>query len=196
MKTSSPLRGMVVATAVVLLPSGAMSQASSNSEVSETDRSPQPASPDPSPLEDGGRLDLVCGGSGTANKTTVITGNSNTTYTGSGGFVSGSSNATVYGTRQQGFGDQVALFIQGGEGRIRMPRAMLPALRGGEDGWFKLGNLEIKPNEITATVRVNFMNKPKLRIDRYTGAISISGKAGDYSGRCQHFVPEEAKRQF
>ncbi len=196
MKTSWPLRGMVVATAVVLLPSGAMSQASSNSEVSETDRSSQPASPDPSPLEDGGRLDLVCGGSGTANKTTVITGNSNTTYTGSGGFVSGSSNATVYGTRQQGFGDQVALFVQGGEGRIRMPRAMLPTLRGGEDGWFKLGNLEIKPNEITATVRVNFMNKPKLRIDRYTGAISISGKAGDYSGRCQHFVPEETKRQF
>ena len=196
MKTTWSLRGMLVATAVMLLPSGAMSQASSNWEGNETDRSSQPASPDPLPLEDGGRLDLVCGGSGTANKTTVITGNSNSTYTGSGGFVSGSSNATVYGTRQQDYGDQVALFIQGGEGRIRMPPAMLLTLRGGEDGWFKLGNLEIKPNEITATVRVNFMNKPKLRIDRYTGAISISGKAGDYSGRCQHLVPEKTKRQF
>jgi hypothetical protein len=73
---------------------------------------------------------------------------------------------------------------------------MLPAFRGGEDGWFKLGNIEIKENEITASVRVNFINNPKLRIDRYTGAISISGKAGDYAGGCQHFVPEVAERQF
>ncbi|MXO50124.1 hypothetical protein GRI42_02250 [Erythrobacter gaetbuli] len=147
-------------------------------------------------LEAGGRLDLVCGGAGTANKTTVLTGNSSSTYSGSGGFVTGSTNATVYGTRQQGFGDQVALFIENGEGRVRMPRAMLPVFRGGEDGWFKLGDIEVKENEITATVRVNFINNPKLRVDRYTGAISISGKAGDYSGQCQRFVPEETERQF
>lgn len=150
----------------------------------------------PRSLEEGGRLDLICGGAGTANKATVLTGNSNSSYSGSGGFVTGSSNATVYGTRQQEFGDQVALFIENGDGRIRMPRAMLPAFRGGEDGWFKLGDIEIKENEITASVRVNFINNPKLRIDRYTGAISISGKAGDFAGGCQHFVPEEAERQF
>lgn len=165
-------------------------------EAGETDEQPVESQQQERSVEDGGRLDLVCGGAGTANKPTVVTGNSNSTYSGSGGFVTGSSNATVYGTRQQDFGDQVSLFIEAGEGRIRMPRAMLPAVRGGEDGWFKLGKIEIKDHEITATVRVNFMNKPKLRVDRYTGAISISGKAGDYSGQCQRFVPEDTERQF
>jgi hypothetical protein len=32
---------------------------------------------------------------------------------------------------------------------------------------------------------VNFMNNPKIFIDRTTGSFSISGKAGDYSGTCQ-----------
>lgn len=164
----------------------AESEGAAKSEVAQTPKS----------LEEGARLDLICGGAGTANKPTVLTGNSNTTYSGSGGFVSGSTNATVYGTRQQGFGDEVALFIEDGEGRVRMPRAMLPTIRGGEDGWFKLGNVEVNDKEITASVKVNPFNNPKLRIDRYTGAISISGKAGDYTGQCQHFVPEETERQF
>ena len=160
------------------------------------DAEQNPPSESPRSLEEGARLDLICGGDGTANKTTVLTGNSNSSYSGSGGFVTGSTNATVYGTRQQAFGDQVALFIENGEGRVRMPRAMLPPIRGGEDGWFKLGSVEVNEKEITASVRVNPFNNPKLRIDRYTGAISISGKAGDYSGQCQRFVPEETERQF
>lgn len=196
MTTGLTCIGTSLAAALVLASTEAVAQVASNSEGNIPPASQERAPSEPSSLEEGGRLDLVCGGSGTANKPTVVTGNSNSTYTGNGGFVTGSSKATVHGMRQQEFGDQVTLFIEGDEGRIRMPRAMLPALRGGQDGWFKLGDVEIKQNEITATVRVNFMNRPKLRIDRYTGAISISGKAGDYSGRCQHFVPEETKRQF
>lgn len=182
----------LIGIAAVCVASGAVAQ---EQEV-QADEIEEPAEEEPRSFDEGGRLDLVCGGAGTANKPTVLTGSANSTYSGSGGFVTGSSNATVYGTRQQGFGDEVALFIENGEGRIRMPRAMLPAFRGGEDGWFKLGNVEVSDQEITATVRVNFINNPKLRVDRYTGAISISGKAGDYSGQCQKFVPEETERQF
>ena len=179
--------------AIAGLPTHAFSQESA----SDSDVGPEPEITEASKtLEEGARLDLVCGGAGTANKPTVITGNSNSTYSGSSGFLTGSTNATVYGTRQQGFGDEVALFIENGEGRVRMPRAMLPPIRGGEDGWFKLGSVEVNEKEITASVRVNPFNNPKLRIDRYTGAISISGKAGDYSGQCQRFVPEETERQF
>jgi hypothetical protein len=29
------------------------------------------------------------------------------------------------------------------------------------------------------------MNNPKVYIDRVTGTISISGRAGDYSGQCE-----------
>ena len=77
-----------------------------------------------------------------------------------------------------------------------MPRTMLPPIHGGDDGWFKLKNIKIKPNEITASVGVNFINSPKLRLDRYSGAISISGKAGDYSGQCQRFDPQQLERRF
>ena len=73
---------------------------------------------------------------------------------------------------------------------------MLPGIRGGEDGWFKLKNVEFGDGEITASIAINIINNPKLRLDRYTGGISISGKAGDFSGQCQRFEPEEVKKAF
>lgn len=51
-------------------------------------------------------------------------------------------------------------------------------------------------HEITATITVSILNKPKLRLDRYTGAISISGKSGDYTGVCEKFDPATVERQF
>jgi hypothetical protein len=140
-------------------------------------------------LEEGGTLDLMCFGSGSANKADVATAYGWNSY-------GGSSMATFVGRRSQGFGDQVSLRMQATEGRVRMPRTMLPALHGGDDGWFKLHDIQVKPNEITASVGVNFINNPKLRLDRYSGAISISGKAGDYAGECRRFNPEQMERKF
>lgn len=144
--------------------------------------------PGPS-IEEGGALNLMCFGGGAANKATSATAwgwNSNGT----------TSTATVFGERSQGFEDQVNLRIQGNEGRLRMPRTMLPAIRGGDDGWFKLHDIKLKANEITASIGVNFINNPRLRLDRYTGAISISGRAGDYTGQCRPYDPERMERKF
>ena len=66
-----------------------------------------------------------------------------------------------------------------------MPRTMLPPFHGGSDGWFKLKNVVADARSIHASAAVNFMNNPKVYIDRTTGTISISGRAGDYSGQCQ-----------
>ncbi|MFC0588290.1 hypothetical protein ACFFF7_02575 [Novosphingobium aquiterrae] len=171
----------------------------------------QAAAADPAPVASAhvetqpSRLDLICFGGGSANKVTVTNGygygTSSGTFQGSNGSFgtysgSGSASATVYGQRSQGFEDQVSLFIEGDQGRVRMPRTMLPPIHGGDDGWFKLKNVKFKDNEISASVAVNVMNNPKLRVDRYTGAISISGKAGDYAGRCEKADPQQAKRQF
>lgn len=142
-----------------------------------------------------GRLDLTCFGGGTANKPTAATAVSSgqvsgtafnlgtgnmTTWSGSG-----SGTTTVYGHRQQGFGDQVDIRLFGGDDRIRMPRTMLPPIHGGDGGWFKLKNVVADARSIKASAAVNFMNNPKVFIDRVTGTISISGKAGDYAGQCQ-----------
>ena len=143
-------------------------------------------------------LNLTCGGAGTANKIAVATASSSGGFMGSVGTtpISGSTygTTTFTGKRQQGFEDQVDVRLFSGDDRIRLPRTMLPPLHGGSDGWFKLKNVVTDARSIRASAAVNFMNSPKVYIDRVTGTISISGKAGDYSGQCQLIDPNEASK--
>jgi hypothetical protein len=143
-------------------------------------------------------LNLTCGGAGTANKRTAVNAYSNTQIYGTVGTTpvsgSGQTNTTVYGTRQQGFEDQVDIRLFSGDDRIRLPRTLLPPLHGGSDGWFKLKNVVADARSIHASAAVNFMNNPKVYIDRVTGTISISGRAGDYSGECQVIDPNAATK--
>jgi hypothetical protein len=71
---------------------------------------------------------------------------------------------------------------------------MLPPLHGGADGWFKLKNVTVDDRSIKASAAVNFMNNPKVYVDRVTGAITISGKAGDFSGQCEAMDPQAPKK--
>lgn len=133
-------------------------------------------------------LNLTCGGGGTANRVTAHTAHTNGSAFGFVGTTpvsgSGSATTTVYGSREVGFEDQVDIRLFGGDDRIRLPRTMLPPLHGGSDGWFKLKDVKADERTIRAEAAVNFMNHPKVYIDRVTGTVSISGKAGDYSGQC------------
>lgn len=131
-------------------------------------------------------LNLVCRGAGSATRD-----NGGSLFNSSGDGVFGS-----FGKRDVGFEDQVNLWIDGGRGSLRMPRSMLPRIRGGKDGWFALRNVETSDHEITGTITVSIINKPKFRLDRYTGAISISGKSGDYTGMCEKFDPAKAEKVF
>lgn len=134
-------------------------------------------------------LDLTCFGGGTANKISTSSVNRYGTFSGSVGTtpVSGqvSSHGSITSRHQQAFGDQVDIRLFGGDDRIRLPRTMLPPLRGGKDGWFKLKGVVADARSIRAKAAVNFINNPNIFIDRVTGTISISGKAGDYSGQCE-----------
>jgi hypothetical protein len=140
------------------------------------------AEPGPNPAAE---LNLVCRGAGSATR------QNNASLFGDGGSVFGS-----IGKRDVDFEDQVNLWLEGDVGSLRMPRSMLPTIRGGKDGWFELRNVESDEHEITATVAVSILNKPKLRLDRYTGAVSISGKSGDYTGMCEMFDPAAVERRF
>lgn len=139
--------------------------------------------------EAGNRLNLVCDGGGSANK-------SSNTY----GQVWDNSGNSAQGTttthRTVGFEDQLQLWIDGEEGKARVPRTMLPTLHGGEDGWFDLKNIRVADNEITASIAINFMNNPKLVLDRLTGTVSLAGKAGQFNGHCQKFDPDSVRRAF
>ena len=144
-------------------------------------------------------LNLTCGGAGTANRVTAHTAQTNGYATGMIGATpvsgSGSSTTTIYGSREVGFADQVDVRLFSGDDRIRMPRSMLPMFHGGEDGWFKLKDIKVDARTIRASAAVNFMNNPKIYIDRVTGTISISGKAGDYSGECE-VIQADAPAKF
>lgn len=61
---------------------------------------------------------------------------------------------------------------------------MLPPFRGGKDGWFKLKNVQADARSKREKAALNFINSLNVFIDRITGTISISGKAGDYVGQC------------
>lgn len=134
-------------------------------------------------------LNLTCFGGGTANKYSSTSVNRYGTFSGSVGTTpvsgQGSTHGTITSRHQQAFGDQVDIRLFGGDDRIRMPRTMLPPLHGGKDGWFKLRGVVADARSIRAKAAVNFINNPNVFIDRMTGTISISGRAGDYSGQCE-----------
>lgn len=144
-------------------------------------------------------LNLTCSGGGTANKHAHASVDTDVHMSGMAGttMVSGSGygTSTINLPRQQGFEDQVDIRLFGGDDRIRMPRTMLPRIHGGSDGWFKLKHVEADARSIHASAAVNFINNPKVYIDRVTGTISISGKAGDYTGQCEA-VQADAPAKF
>ena len=144
-------------------------------------------------------LNLTCLGGGTANKAAVATVNSHGSASGTVGMTpysgTGTGTSTVTTRRHQEFADQVDLKLFTGDDRIRMPRTMLPPLHGGSDGWFKLKNVKVDERSIKASAAVNFMNNPKVYIDRVTGSITISGKSGDFAGQCEA-VDSQASKKF
>lgn len=151
--------------------------------IDQAEQQDQPVSNTPSTFS------LVCLGGGSANR---MSNGSVSAWNSDGDYAS----ANIVGNRSVPFDDQVNVLIDGDKGKIRMPRAMLPPIRGGENGWFEIRKIEVSENEITGSVAVNIINSPKLRIDRITGSISISGKAGDYSGRCRPYDPANVQRAF
>jgi hypothetical protein len=143
-------------------------------------------------------LNLTCLGGGIANKPTVATVNSYGSFSGNVGstpiYGTGNGASTIYGQRHQSFDDQVDVRLFAGDDRIRLPRTMLPAAHGGTSGWFKLKDVVADARSIRAKAAVNFVNSPKVYIDRITGTISISGKSGDYSGQCQAVTTDAAPK--
>jgi hypothetical protein len=142
-------------------------------------------------------LQLTCMGAGVANKTASKTVRTDSKISANASPFSGDNKTTtktVTENYQQEFGDQLDIRLFSGDDRIRMPRAMVPELHGGQGGWFKLKNVVADPRSIRADISLAFLSNPKMFIDRVTGMISISGKAGDYSGQCQVIDPNAPAR--
>lgn len=135
---------------------------------------------------------LLCTGSGSVKET-------ETTYVNQrvrSGDEKSSGFGTVQSTVSKSFNGTAYVEIVEPFARIRPPNAMVPTLSSGEDGWFEIKKLEITENEITGVVRFNVLNKPKLRIDRLTGIMTLEGGLSSFEGECEPYDPETAKKRF
>jgi len=128
--------------------------------------------------DDRDSLLLICWGEGKKPKSTVSPGyawNSD-----SNKFV---PKTYVYSGTQK-FESEVQIELRGDEGRIHLPKKLIPPTNsGGSNGWWPLSDIRMTPETIKAHYRMNSMNKPKVEIDRRRGRIKIEG-IETFKGEC------------
>lgn len=139
---------------------------------------------------DAGSLVLVCYGGG--NRPTVTTrpdyqwNSHKHSWEWSNRLDSGSEN----------FSSDVQIELYGDQGRIQLGPKLVPPIHSGDDhGWWDLDNVVVTAETITASYRLNGLNKPKIKIDRRSGLINIKGII-DFSGRCDAGEWGAGQRRF
>lgn len=96
----------------------------------------------------------------------------------------------------QGFNSDVQIELYGDHGRIHLgPKLVPPIHSGGDNGWWPLDNLVVTPDRITASYRINGLNKPKLTVDRRSGRITIQAIT-NFSGQCDSGDWAAGQRRF
>ena len=133
-------------------------------------------------------LNLTCVGGGVAKIQTGTSANASDNY---------GNSVTITGTRSDvaEYRSTTDFRILGGEARIRMPAPLLPAIRGGDDGWFKVKNLKITDATYSGKAAVNFINNPEFSINRFNGTINVTSKNGSFTGTCEAY-DDRAKQKF
>ena len=143
-------------------------------------------------------LNLTCVGGGSANKTAYRSVQVEEKVRDKHGKPTGERrriSKSIAEPYTQPFSDQVDIQLFGGADQIRVPRILLPDLHGGKGGWFRLKNVTGDARMIDASMNLGILNNPKVHIDRVTGILTISGKAGDFSGQC-HVMDMNAVPRF
>lgn len=87
-------------------------------------------------------------------------------------------------TDHRSFSGSANVEISGSTVRMKLPHEIVPPLNKAQDGWFTLENTFIGDKEITGILHLNVFNKPKVRIDRITGQLSLSSGFQDFNGNC------------
>ena len=121
-------------------------------------------------------LYLVCNGMGSKSKTISQ---------------SGSTNELSY-TEET---NSIVNFSIGNKGNwIQMPMHLLPPKRIKKaNNKYEIYDLIISEGSITGKFKLNFINKPSITIDRYSGVLSFKGKGVSFTGECKKIDREEKK---
>lgn len=134
---------------------------------------------------------LSCSGIASRVRTTTTFANASADFTNS----SAHGTATTYSRAESA--DRLLIEVDDKGPRIRVPPTLLPPLRGGgKDGWWELTDVNVTDEEIAAKFALNPINQPRVRVDRRTGDIQISGFGSGFRGTCERFEVDPAARKF
>ncbi|MYM24222.1 hypothetical protein GTP46_16365 [Duganella sp. FT135W] len=96
-------------------------------------------------------------------------------------------------TGKSDFQATINVSVHGDRAEIQLPKSLIPALHGdSNNGWWGIDDLIVGHDEIRGQFRLNGLNKPRLSINRRSGAITIDGMI-KFSGRCD---PDDGHRRF
>jgi len=102
---------------------------------------------------------------------------------------------TVQSHSKRPFNGVVNVKLTLGAAKIRVPAAMHPKVSSGKDGWLDIDDLKMNEDEISGSFKFNFANRPKFRVDRRTGEISVSGVGAEFNGQCEK-IDADSKPKF
>lgn len=122
---------------------------------------------------------LLCQGSGSVLESQVTNGMEYDDKTHS--YNKSTSSSTV---THRSFNGAASVEIAGNSVRIQLPRELVPGINSARDGWFTLADVFAGEKEITGTLRLNAVNKPKVRIDRMTGQLTLASGLETFNGVC------------
>ena len=73
-----------------------------------------------------------------------------------------------------------------GGGRIRLPKSLIPPIHSrGNSDWWDLYDVNSGRDMITASYRLNGLNKPRVTVDRRSGRITVQGMSNyGFRGTC------------
>lgn len=98
-------------------------------------------------------------------------------------------------TRPEVFDASLMVQLWEDGGRIRLPKSLIPPINSrGAGGWWDLNDVRMDSDTITATYRLNGLNKPKVMIDRRSGRITVQGFSEyAFRGSCDQLGATERK---
>jgi hypothetical protein len=135
-------------------------------------------------------ISLICDGSGEVSDTET---SYNSNYDRKDHDTKTSTSQTIV---KRPFSGTAQVDISGSLARVKLPKAMLPPISAGDDGWFTVRDLQVSDQEIAGKIHINFLNKPKVEIDRRSGVISIASGLNSFEGRCELLEEGEDGRKF
>ncbi len=90
--------------------------------------------------------------------------------------------------------EQLLVELKDGVARVRLPAALVTSVHSGgdADGWWTATDLQVTDAAIRGRLRINLVNKPSFRIDRYTGAFELDGLM-PFHGDCERLEAQSRK---